>query len=78
MSLKNYNFKNNIRCHSGVAEGADTYFEKISTLYNIQAIAYSYQTGYHTSSNKSELSEKEYLEGVAHVNTANETLKNID
>lgn len=75
MSLKNCNFKNNIRCHSGGAEGADTYFEKISTFYNIKTIAYSYQTAYHTSVNKYELSEKEYIEGIAHVNTANETLK---
>jgi len=29
MSLKNCNFKNNIRCHSGGAEGADTYCEKL-------------------------------------------------
>lgn len=67
--------QNNIRCHSGGAEGADTYFEKINTRYNIQTIAYSYQTPYHTSANKYELSEKEYLEGVTHVNTANETLR---
>lgn len=69
------NIKSIIRCHSGGAIGADTCFEKISSHYNIQTIAYSYQTAYHTSVNKYELSEEEYLEGVAHVNFANETLK---
>jgi hypothetical protein len=75
MDIKTQNPVPSVRCHSGGAIGADTYFEKISSQYNIQTIAYSYQTAYHTSVNKYELSEKEYLEGVAHVNTANETLK---
>lgn len=60
MNLKNCNLKNNIRCHSGGAVRADTYFEKISTHYNIQTIAYSYQTAYHTSI---QIENKQFVKG---------------
>ena len=66
--------QNNFRCHSGGAEGADSYFEEIGQKYGVQTLAYSYKTAYHKSENKVELSESEYQEGILHVNIANETL----
>ncbi|MFV7235172.1 hypothetical protein [Flavobacterium sp. ZB4R12] len=66
--------QNNFRCHSGGAEGADSYFEKIGQKYGVQTLAYSYKTAYHKSKNKVELSESEYQEGILHVSIANETL----
>lgn len=63
-----------IRCHSGGAEGADSYFEEIGQKYGVQTLAYSYKTAYHKSKNKVELSEAEYQEGILHVTIANETL----
>lgn len=71
MNLKT---KNSIRCHSGGAEGADTYFETLSEQYGIQTFAYSYKTAYHTTKNKVELSDSEFQEGILHVNIANQTL----
>lgn len=64
----------NIICHSGGAEGADTYFEEIGQKYSVQTLAYSYKTAHHKSKNKVELSESEFQEGILHVNIANETL----
>jgi hypothetical protein len=64
-----------VRCHSGGAEGADTYFEEIGSKYGIQTIAYSYKTHYHNSPNKYEISEEEFEEGCLAVFKANETLK---
>lgn len=74
MISKICNIKNNIQCHSGGAEGADSYFEEIGQKYGVQTLAYSYKTAYHKSKNKVELSEDEYQEGILHVSIANETL----
>jgi len=51
-------------CHSGGADGADTYFEKIGEEYGIITKAYSYKTPKHNSPNKVEISEEDYLEGI--------------
>lgn len=75
MNVKTKNNGPSVRCHSGGAIGADTFFEKIGANYSIQTIAYSYKTAYHTSPNKYELSEEEFQEGVLQVYKANETLK---
>lgn len=74
MISKRDNHQNNFRCHSGGAEGADSYFEEIGQKYGVQTLAYSYKTAYHKSKNKVELSESEFQEGILHVNIANETL----
>ena len=66
---------NSIRCHSGGAIGADSCFEMIGKQYVIQTFAYSYKTPYHSSFNKYELSDEEFLESIAHVEEANVTLK---
>jgi hypothetical protein len=65
---------NNMVCHSGGAEGADTYFEKISEKYGVKVQAYSYKTKYHNSPNKVEISHEDFLEGVDEVNKANKVL----
>lgn len=62
-------------CHSGGAEGADSYFEFFSKKYLVDVIAYSYKTAFHRSENKYELSESEFREGVANVYKTNEVLK---
>jgi len=62
-------------CHSGGAEGADSYFEFFSKKYAVDVIAYSYKTAFHQSVNKYELSDSEYREGVANVIKTNEVLK---
>src|SRR5690554_7093648 len=62
-------------CHSGGAEGADSYFEFFSKKYRVDVIAYSYKTAFHQSENKYELSESEFREGVANVYKTNEVLK---
>lgn len=35
--------QNNFRCHSGGAEAADSYFEKIGQKHGVQTLAYSYK-----------------------------------
>lgn len=35
-----------LTCHSGGAEGADTYFETIGDKYGVKTNAYSYKTKY--------------------------------
>ena len=64
----------NITCHSGGAAGADTQWENIGSKYGVKTNAYSYQTKYHTSPNKIEISEEDYKEGVIEVNKANRHL----
>lgn len=64
----------NITCHSGGAEGSDTYWEKIGEKYGVKTNAYSYKTKYHNSSNKKEISDDDYNEGIKMVNIANKTL----
>ena len=58
-------------CHSGGAKGADTYWEEIGEEFGVKTRAYSYKTDYHTSKNKVEISEEDYLEGIEEVNKAN-------
>lgn len=62
-------------CHSGGAEGSDTIWEIESAKYGTKTKAYSYKTAYHGSSNKVEISEEEFEEGVEMINKANTTLK---
>lgn len=62
-------------CHSGGAEGADSYFEFFSKKYSVDVVAYSYKTAFHQSENKYELSESEFQEGVENVYKTNEVLK---
>lgn len=65
---------NNITCHSGGAQGADTYFEEIGKEFGVKTKAYSYKTKYHDSPNKFEISDVDYKEGVIEVNKANKIL----
>lgn len=64
----------NITCHSGGAEGSDTYWENIGKKYGVKTKAYSYKTEYHKSDNKVEISEDDYNEGIKMVTIANKTL----
>jgi len=61
-------------CHSGGAEGSDTYWETIGANYGVKTKAYSYKTKYHTSENKVEISDTDYEEGVKEITKANRTL----
>ena len=64
----------NIVCHSGGAKGADTEWERIGKEFGVKTKAYSYKTEYHTSPNKVEISEDDYLEGIKEINKANKYL----
>ena len=64
----------NIICHSGGAEGSDTAWEKIGEKFGVKTKAYSYKTPKHTSSNKVEISDEDYKEGISEVNKANKLL----
>ena len=61
-------------CHSGGAEGADTYWEKLGEEYSVITKAYSYKTPKHISVNKVEISDEDYKEGIIEVNKANKYL----
>jgi hypothetical protein len=63
-----------IVCHSGGAQGADTYFETIGESYGVKTKAYSYKTKYHSSDNKVEISQEDFIEGMDEVNRANKVL----
>lgn len=65
---------NNIICHSGGADGSDSYWENIGEKYGVKTKAYSYKTKYHNSKNKIEISESDYKEGIDEINKANKTL----
>ena len=60
-----------ITCHSGGATGSDSYWESIGANFGVKTRAYSYQTKYHQSPNKIEISEEDYKEGVDEINKAN-------
>lgn len=60
-----------ITCHSGGAIGSDSQWESIGASFGVKTRAYSYQTKYHTSPNKIEISEEDYKEGVDEINKAN-------
>ena len=53
-----------ITCHSGGAEGSDTIWESLCMLYGLKVKAWSYQTKYHKSINKTEVSEEDFQEGL--------------
>jgi len=65
---------NNIICHSGGAQGADTYWADIGKEYGVKTRAYSYKTKYHDSPDKVEISDEDYNEGISQVNKANKIL----
>jgi len=65
---------NNIICHSGGAQGADTYWADIGREYGVKTKAYSYRTKYHDSPDKIEISDEDYQEGIIQVNKANKVL----
>ena len=60
-----------ITCHSGGATGSDSYWESIGANFGVKTRAYSYQTKYHQSHNKVEISDGDYKEGVDEINKAN-------
>ena len=61
-------------CHSGGAEGSDFHWKNIGSEYGVTTRDYSYNTHYHTSPSKVEISKDEYEEGVKEVNRANRYL----
>jgi hypothetical protein len=63
-----------LTCHSGGAQGADTFWEEDGALYGVKTKAYSYKTPKHTSPNKVEISDADYIEGVKEINKANKWL----
>lgn len=65
---------NRLVCHSGGADGADTYWETIGDNYGVKTKAYSYKTKYHTTDNKVEISDTDYEEGVKEITKANRVL----
>ncbi|MEM8520627.1 hypothetical protein [Flavobacterium sp. PL12] len=71
MITKNITF----RCHSGGAIGADIHFEYFGALYGVKTLAYSYQTPYHKSINKVEISESDFQDGIQKIAPANQSLK---
>lgn len=64
----------NITCHSGGAQGADSFFETFGAKVGVKTRAYSYKTKYHNSPNKVEISENDYQEGIIQINRANHWL----
>lgn len=64
----------NITCHSGGAQGSDTYWENIGESYGVKTKAYSYKTNYHISKNKVEISDEDYKDGIDEINKANKVL----
>lgn len=61
-------------CHSGGADGSDTFFENIGKEYGVKTMAYSYKTKYHESESKIEISEDDYNDGIIEINRANRFL----
>ena len=61
-------------CHSGGALGSDATWETKGDGYGVKTKAYSYKTEYHNSTNKVEISEEDFLEGIDEVNKANRHL----
>jgi len=64
----------NITCHSGGAQGADTYWDVLGEPYGVKVKGYSYKTSYHTGKNKIEITDSDYQEGVDEINKANKVL----
>lgn len=65
---------NNVVCHSGGAQGSDTYWENIGEEFGVVTKAYSHKTEYHKSKNKVEISDEDYKEGIIEVKKANKFL----
>lgn len=65
---------NNIVCHSGGADGSDTAWETLGSKFGVKTKAYSYKTQSHKSSNKVEITDDDYNEGVLQVHKANKYL----
>lgn len=65
---------NGLVCHSGGADGSDTYFNKIGKIYGVRTIDYTYKTKYHNSDDAFEISDDDYHEGIIEVNKANKIL----
>lgn len=63
-----------ITCHSGGAQGSDTYWETIGESFGVKTKAYSYKTDYHKSKNKVEISQSDFEEGVVQIKRANHWL----
>jgi hypothetical protein len=64
----------NITCHSGGAQGSDTYWDQLGEPFRVKTKAYSYKTSYHTGKNKVEITDSDYQEGVDEINKANKVL----
>ena len=65
---------NNVTCHSGGADGSDTFWETLGAELGVKTKAYSYKTKGHKSPNKVEISEEDYIEGIEQVKNANKLL----
>lgn len=63
-----------ITCHSGGADGSDTYWEKLGEKLGVKTKAYSYKTKMHNSPNKVEISDQDFNEGIVQINRANHWL----
>lgn len=66
---------NESTCHSGGAKGSDTYWEEIGAEYGVETKAYSYKTKSHTSDNKVEISEEDFIEGIEMIKIANKKMR---
>jgi hypothetical protein len=66
--------KSKMICHSGGAEGSDTYWEVIGQKWGVITKAYSYKTKSHKSPNKVEITDSDYNEGILRVEDANKIL----
>lgn len=64
----------NIICHSGGAIGSDSEWESSGLVYGVKTRAYSYKTSFHDSTNKIEISETDFKEGIEEINKANRIL----
>jgi len=64
-----------VTCHSGGAIGSDIFWEECGEEYGVKTKAYSHKTTNHKGSNKIEISDDDYRDGVIEVNKANKFLK---
>jgi nucleoside 2-deoxyribosyltransferase len=67
-----------IQCNSGGAIGSDTIFENECQKYGIKVNAFSYKTDYHNSTNKAEITDEDFAEGVEQIKKANRILKRVN
>jgi len=64
----------NVTCHSGGAQGSDTYWDQLGEEFGVKTHAYSYKTSYHNGKSKVEISDEDYQEGVNEIIKANKIL----